>query len=77
MERVSYCPRTKKEWDTAAIRKDCSRLAGLQACTRPENFRYHCVINDFQNETLEVCAPGRLMAGILIYYSENVKTYLT
>lgn len=77
VERVSYCPRTKKEWDTAATRKDCRRLAGRQACTRPENFRYHCVINEFQNETLEVCAPLRLMDGILIYNSENIMTYLT
>lgn len=47
VERVSYCPRTKKEWDTAATRKDCSRLAGRQACTYPENFRYHCVISGY------------------------------
>lgn len=77
MERVSYCPRTKKEWDTAATRKDCSRLAGRQACTDANNFRYHCVINGYQNETLEVCAPRKIIFGILIYYSENVKTYFT
>lgn len=77
VERVSYCPRTKTEWDTAATRKDCSRLAGRQACTDAENFKYHCVINEYQNETLEVCAPRRLIFGILIYYSENVKTYFT
>lgn len=77
VERVSYCPRTKKEWDTAATRKDCSRLAGRQACTYPENFRYHCVINGYRTETLEVCAPRKLIIGILIYNSENVKTYFT
>lgn len=77
VERVSYCPRTKKEWDTAATRKDCSRLAGRQACTYPENFRYHCVISGYRTETLEVCAPRKLIIGILIYNSENVKTYFT
>lgn len=77
VERVSYCPRTKKEWDTAATRKDCSRLAGRQDCTDAKHFRYHCVINEYRNETLEVCAPRRIILGILIYYSENVKTYFT
>lgn len=75
VERVLYCPRTKEEWDTAATRKDCSRLAVHQTCADAENFSYHCVINGYQNETLEVCAPRRLTVGILIYYSVNVKTH--
>lgn len=69
VERVSYCPRTKQEWDTAATRKDCSRLAGRQACTHAEYFTYHCVINGYGNETLEVCAQQKIIFGILIYYS--------
>lgn len=75
LERVLHCPRTKEEWYIAATRKDCSRLAGRQTCTDASEFRYHCVINGFQNETFEVCAPRRLIYGILIYYSENVKMY--
>lgn len=77
VERVLYCPRTKEEWDSAATRKDCSRLAGRQTCADANKFIYHCVINGYQNETLEVCAPQRLIQGILIYYSVNVKTYFT
>lgn len=41
-------------------------MANQQRCSDAHKFVYHCVINEFQNETLEVCAPQKLIAGILI-----------
>lgn len=63
VERVSFCPLSKKEWDSAAIKKNCNETAARQTCTKPELFVYHCVINGYGNETLEVCAPQRRMLG--------------
>lgn len=63
VERVSFCPMSKKEWDSAAVKKNCTETAARQTCTKPELFVYHCVINGYGNETLEVCAPRRLMLG--------------
>lgn len=66
MVKVKFCPTTKQEWETAAKRKNCDKIATQQTCSDPEDFVYHCVINGFQNETLEVCAPQKLEIGILI-----------
>lgn len=37
--------------------KNCSAYASQ--CDKPDRFVYHCVINTFLNETLEVCAYGK------------------
>lgn len=66
MVKVKFCPTTKQEWETAAKRKNCDKIATQQTCSVPEKFVYHCVINGFQNETLEVCAPQKLVKGKLI-----------
>lgn len=66
MVKVNVCPTTKQEWETAAKRKNCDKIATQQTCSDPEKFVYHCVINGFQNETLEVCAPQKLVTGKLI-----------
>lgn len=58
---VASCPKTKKEWDIAASKKNCE-LPTL--CMKSEEpYLYHCVINGFGNETLEVCAPRRIIFG--------------
>lgn len=54
MEIVDDCPVSEEEWREAATRKNCSAYASQ--CDKPERFVYHCVINTFVNETLEVCA---------------------
>lgn len=66
MVKVKFCPTTEQEWETAAKRKNCDKIATQQTCSGSEDFVYHCVINGFQNETLEVCAPQKLMTGIII-----------
>lgn len=65
---VGSCPTSKIEWDTAARKKNCSRIAPKQKCAPVEKFRFHCVINGFGNETLEVCAPSRKIFGVSVIY---------
>lgn len=66
---VGSCPTSKIEWDTAARKKNCSRIASQQKCAPVEKFRYHCVINGFGNETLEVCAPSRIIFGHCVEFN--------
>eukprot|EP00105_Crassostrea_gigas_P033802 XP_019917950.1 PREDICTED: uncharacterized protein LOC105348391 [Crassostrea gigas] len=66
---VASCPTSKTEWDTAARRKNCSRIASYQNCSTEEKFQYHCVINGFRNETLEVCAPSRTIFGHCVEFN--------
>lgn len=67
---VPSCPTSKKEWDKAAQEKNCIRIAFMQSCSSVEQFEYHCVMNGYRNETLEVCAPSRIIFGkVLIFIS--------
>lgn len=60
---VSSCPTSKEKWDKAAIEKNCTNDAAQQNCTSANLFLYHCLINGYGNETLEVCAPQRVIFG--------------
>lgn len=65
VKSVSSCPTSKDKWDSAARKKNCSKLAALQNCTvARDDFVYHCVINGYGNETLEVCAVKRIIIGL-------------
>lgn len=59
MEVVDDCPDTKEKWREALARKNCSAYASQ--CDEPDRLVYHCVINAFVNETLEVCAYSRII----------------
>lgn len=61
--RVESCPITKQDWEIAAKLKKCNEAAAQQNCSDADQFVYHCVINGFQNDTLEVCAPQRFIIG--------------
>ncbi|XP_062592468.1 uncharacterized protein LOC134253908 [Saccostrea cucullata] len=52
---VDSCPTTAQEWREAASRKGCKN--------RCSSFEYHCVINAWINETIEVCAPIKNIVG--------------
>lgn len=54
VQAVDECPDTEEKWMEAAVRKNCS--AHASQCNEPERLVYHCVINTFANQTLEVCA---------------------
>lgn len=51
---VEDCPDSLEKWNRAAERKNCAAFAAH--CSKPEELQYHCVINPFVNETIEVCA---------------------
>lgn len=61
---VKSCPKSKDEWDRAAHDMKCNELAERGNCTSTvKQLQYHCVINSYMNETLEVCAPIRFIFG--------------
>lgn len=51
---VNGCPDSEEKWNKAAERKNCSAYASQ--CGEPNKLMYHCVINEYVNQTLEVCA---------------------
>lgn len=40
------------------------KLASQQKYSDAENFVFHCMINGYENDTLEVCAPQQLITGL-------------
>ncbi|XP_061167549.1 uncharacterized protein LOC133176441 [Saccostrea echinata] len=53
MAEVQTCPATKSMWDAKALKKNCSSFS--HNCSGV--LSYHCLINPWQNKTIEVCAP--------------------
>lgn len=51
---VDRCPVSEKGWREAAEKKRCDVPA--KQCSEPGRLVYHCVINQYVNQTLEVCA---------------------
>lgn len=68
VENVEFCPTSKTEWDRAATKKNCSRIAPQQNCVSAEKFKYHCVINGYRNKLVEVCAPARIIFGSILVH---------
>lgn len=66
---VDSCPTSKTEWDVAARKKDCGRMASNQTCTTVEKYQYHCVVNGLRSELLEVCAPTRIIFGHCVEFN--------
>lgn len=61
---VQSCPTSKEEWDKNAYNKKCTDKAKRKNCTNAVSpLQYHCLINAYLNETLEVCAPKRFIFG--------------
>ncbi|XP_062566601.1 uncharacterized protein LOC134228921 isoform X2 [Saccostrea cucullata] len=68
MSIVPNCPTSESEWRKASQRKNCSAFASQ--CSYPDKLVYHCVINPFVNQTLEVCAYGKyIVLGYCTEYS--------
>lgn len=68
-DRVTSCPKTMVEKAEREQHKNCSSLAFIQNCTDAINFRYHCVINEFENALIEVCAPEYYIHGFCTEYN--------
>lgn len=76
---VSKCPTNKTEWDEAASRKKCSHMSAKCGDKSPV---YHCLLNQWRNETVEVCASTWYISGNykcyyvkLHFYSRNICAY--
>lgn len=41
-------------------------MAMHQNCSTVEKFQYHCVINGHRDKMVEVCAPSRIIIGIIL-----------
>lgn len=61
---MKSCPQNVKEWNLEAVKKGCEKMS--HSCS---SFEYHCVINSWGNETIEVCAPRTKIIG------KNTSTY--
>lgn len=61
---VKSCPTSIEEWHRSASNKNCTKFADRKNCTNiTKRLEYHCLINAFKNETLEVCASARVIFG--------------
>lgn len=70
VEKVKSCPVSISEWERRKEIKKCSLLAQKQNCTDVSNFEYHCVINEYENALIEVCAPAYMINGYCTEYNE-------
>lgn len=58
---VNGCPDSEERWREAAVMKKCDVPA--KQCSEPERLVYHCVINPYVNQTLELCAYAQNIVG--------------
>eukprot|EP00105_Crassostrea_gigas_P027948 XP_011449450.1 PREDICTED: uncharacterized protein LOC105343695 [Crassostrea gigas] len=65
---VSKCPTNKTEWDQAASRKKCSHMSAKCGDKSPV---YHCLLNQWGNETVEVCASTWYISGFCAIYNTD------
>lgn len=69
MQFVQECPTTLEKWREAAARKNCAAYASK--CSEPERLVYHCAINAYVNQTLEVCAYAQKIVYGKISYDKR------
>ena len=55
VKNVKSCPQNAEEWGNAADKKGCEKVNN--------SFIYHCVMNTWRNETVEVCALAIRIVG--------------
>nr|XP_022289163.1 uncharacterized protein LOC111101134 isoform X2 [Crassostrea virginica] len=73
VKMVDKCPENEEGWQKAAARMNCSKYA--HQCDNPDKFVYHCAVNPYINETLEVCAIQKtIVRGYCTYYSRLGKS---
>lgn len=67
---VDICPVSEEEWRQAAARKNCTAFANQ--CSEPDKLVYHCVIDPYVNQLIEVCAYAQnIVLGHCTDYSIN------
>lgn len=68
LEYVRACPSNIVEMENSSKRKNCSQYIHEDAevnCADYKKIIYHCVLNEYGNQTIEVCAPEMIMHGKL------------
>nr|XP_034328502.1 uncharacterized protein LOC105321734 isoform X2 [Crassostrea gigas] len=65
---VKNCPENQREWEEAAQRKNCLVIQKYENCSKVE---YHCLVNEFRNETIEVCTNSKYLQGYCPHYNLN------
>ncbi|MES1922334.1 hypothetical protein MHBO_003841 [Bonamia ostreae] len=64
MNYVDGCPDSKELWDKAAAMKRCHEISNkCVGLFKDPRLEYHCLINPYNNATVEVCAPARRIFG--------------
>ncbi|XP_022291624.2 uncharacterized protein LOC111102960 [Crassostrea virginica] len=67
VKRVKTCPKSKSAWKEREKMKNCSSI--VHSC--PRDLQYHCLINAWQNITVEVCVPSvNINAGYCAEYNK-------
>ncbi|XP_061195165.1 uncharacterized protein LOC133203390 [Saccostrea echinata] len=70
---VRICPSNKTEIENK--NRNCQKYAEkaqLNNCTDYTKIRYHCVLNSYGNQTLEVCSPEKQINGFCAEFNEEV-----
>lgn len=70
IETMSSCPSNEAELHLAKKRKPCEHIAEIQNCTERDKFKYHCVLNAWENKTVAVCAPEIISKGFCLKFDE-------
>nr|XP_022346067.1 uncharacterized protein LOC111138409 isoform X1 [Crassostrea virginica] len=66
---VRRCPANGTEWEREAKIKNCSKIHGINGCQKVE---YHCLVNAYRNETIEICSTPRIIQAFCPIYHENI-----
>lgn len=61
IKTVDRCPRNSLEWDERAALFNCSSIK--QSCVSTDMFLYHCVLDTFGTELIEMCAVYKFIYG--------------
>lgn len=69
VKQVQKCPLNEDQWREAARRKKCEEI--VQNCSGGHEFVYHCLINSWGNETVEVCALRANIIGTCTSNSQH------
>ena len=60
---MDSCPMNRTAVERRKEIKNCEAIAKKQNCTESNKFLYHCVINEYGDALVEVCAPVYIMNG--------------
>ncbi|XP_062620323.1 uncharacterized protein LOC134281914 [Saccostrea cucullata] len=63
VKHALMCPETEEEWKRSSVTMNCSQYAPRCPGYDEKKWEYHCVLDTFLTELLEVCAPAVNIIG--------------